>query len=467
MQNNLILKGMGASAGIAKGKVKIIKEGEAANFNEGEILVTKITYPSMVMMMSKAAAIVTELGGLTSHPAIVSREMGIPCVVATKTGTIDLKDGMEIIVDGSKGEVYEVGADDYVNKDDNKNQDYNNLIEAYRQAYAKMDGNTFAETDFRILDPLIAESWTERLLGIICQTKRQKLSPKEIAGLMHAPNVLRSAAIFDMFMAGHAGKPLEKREEIADFYISALKALCLTDPFSLNGMNVVHDEQELKKMTGELKPADQDIAKKIGRLVNACYHMGYSLFGDMNPMLVYENYGPYKISKDGKEYLALAKEFKNLKPTEFWPESCRIPIERIKIICLYENVKFSIDAITHTNYEGDIINGLRYYSIYADDKLINIQTAEKITSILERYADFIWYVFKEMDEKRFRLTYLYQKAYLYINLCKKLGISWKPDEKIINDILNKPIKVWPEFKDQKEKDEFFFKIIDPRIDFSG
>jgi pyruvate,water dikinase len=57
-------------------------------------------------MMAKAAAIVTDIGGLTSHPAIVSREMGTPCVVSTKVATTTLKDGMTVRVDGSSGKVY-------------------------------------------------------------------------------------------------------------------------------------------------------------------------------------------------------------------------------------------------------------------------------------------------------------------------------------------------------------------------
>jgi len=69
-------------------------------------LVTTITDPTMVQAMIKAAAIVTDIGGITSHPAILSREMGIPCVVNTKEGTKLIKDGMRLKVDGDKGEVY-------------------------------------------------------------------------------------------------------------------------------------------------------------------------------------------------------------------------------------------------------------------------------------------------------------------------------------------------------------------------
>lgn len=105
--NKVILKGTAASVGRARGKVKIVTGiQDDNNFEEGSVLVTRITDPTMVMMMAKAAAIVCNIGGLTSHPSIVSREMGIPCVVNTKEATKVLRDGQEVIVDGGEGKIY-------------------------------------------------------------------------------------------------------------------------------------------------------------------------------------------------------------------------------------------------------------------------------------------------------------------------------------------------------------------------
>ena len=102
-----ILSGVPASPGTAEGIARIfLPSDNAANFQEGEILVTTITDPTMVGAMIKAAAIVTDIGGVTSHPAILSREMGIPCVVNTKQATTVIKNGIRILVDGTKGEIY-------------------------------------------------------------------------------------------------------------------------------------------------------------------------------------------------------------------------------------------------------------------------------------------------------------------------------------------------------------------------
>ena len=73
--------------------------------NKGDILVSIASDPDIVPAMKKAAAIVTEQGGVTSHAAIVSRELGIPCVIGTKIATKVLKDGDIVEVDATKGTV--------------------------------------------------------------------------------------------------------------------------------------------------------------------------------------------------------------------------------------------------------------------------------------------------------------------------------------------------------------------------
>ncbi len=106
-EGEILVKGLGASPGIGIGKAKVIfSEDEISKVEEGDILVTTMTTPDMVPAMKKAAAIVTDEGGMTCHAAIVSRELGVPAVVGTKNATKVLKDGMIVTVDGDKGLVY-------------------------------------------------------------------------------------------------------------------------------------------------------------------------------------------------------------------------------------------------------------------------------------------------------------------------------------------------------------------------
>jgi phosphohistidine swiveling domain-containing protein len=101
-----VIKGRPASGGRAKGRVKLIATYEDfKKMKEGDVLVTLMTRPEHVPIMKKAAAIITDEGGLTCHAAIVSRELGIPCIVGTQVATMVLKDGELVEVDADSGVV--------------------------------------------------------------------------------------------------------------------------------------------------------------------------------------------------------------------------------------------------------------------------------------------------------------------------------------------------------------------------
>lgn len=104
----VLLSGSPASPGIASGPVKIVPDpSQIDKVLKGDILVAEMTTPDFVPAMKRAAAILTDRGGRTAHAAIVSRELGIPCIVGSEKATAILKDGQIITVDGGKGKVYE------------------------------------------------------------------------------------------------------------------------------------------------------------------------------------------------------------------------------------------------------------------------------------------------------------------------------------------------------------------------
>lgn len=111
----VLLTGKSIGKKIASGTVKVIDSPQRINeINAGDILVTTMTNPDWVPVMKKAAAIITDEGGRTCHAAIVSRELGIPAIVATGNGTTVLKNGQRVTVDCSQGEhgyIYEGNVD--------------------------------------------------------------------------------------------------------------------------------------------------------------------------------------------------------------------------------------------------------------------------------------------------------------------------------------------------------------------
>ena len=107
---HLLLKGDSASPGIASGPVKVIASArQIGKIVRGDVLVTSQTNPDFVPAMRKVVAIVTDRGGRTSHAAIVSRELGIPCVVGAEKATRILKNGQVVTVNGASGEVFAGG----------------------------------------------------------------------------------------------------------------------------------------------------------------------------------------------------------------------------------------------------------------------------------------------------------------------------------------------------------------------
>ena len=103
-----LLRGLPASPGMVAGKAHVILDvKDISKFQNGEVLVTEMTSPDWAPAMRKALAIVTDSGGITCHAAIVSRELGIPCVVGTNNATAMIKNGQLITVDATHGIVYD------------------------------------------------------------------------------------------------------------------------------------------------------------------------------------------------------------------------------------------------------------------------------------------------------------------------------------------------------------------------
>lgn len=101
-----LVRGLGAAPGLASGVVRVVRtRPEAAALQDGDILVAHMTAPDWVPLMRRAAAIVTDSGGMTCHAAIVSRELGVPCLVGTGDATKVLRDGETVTVDAGAGVV--------------------------------------------------------------------------------------------------------------------------------------------------------------------------------------------------------------------------------------------------------------------------------------------------------------------------------------------------------------------------
>lgn len=162
-KGKLLVTGHSVGQKIGAGKANIIKEArDIGRFTKGEVLVTDMTDPDWEPIMKIASAIVTNRGGRTCHAAIISRELGIPCVVGTNRGTNVIKRGQEITVscaEGDKGHVYEGRLKFDVEKSDLKKlprlktkimMNVGNPEQAFELSFIPNDGVGLAREEFII-----------------------------------------------------------------------------------------------------------------------------------------------------------------------------------------------------------------------------------------------------------------------------------------------------------------------------
>ena len=99
------ITGIGVSPGVTEGVIRVVHDPGFADVQDDEILVAPTTDPSWASIMFISKALVVDIGGTMSHAAVIARELGIPCVINTKTGTRDLRTGVRVRIDGSAGTV--------------------------------------------------------------------------------------------------------------------------------------------------------------------------------------------------------------------------------------------------------------------------------------------------------------------------------------------------------------------------
>ncbi|MFA5060844.1 MAG: phosphoenolpyruvate synthase [Candidatus Pacearchaeota archaeon] len=197
LEGQILTEGLPASPGVASGIVKIINSMEdLGKIREGDILVTTMTNPDMVVTMQKASAIVTSEGGVTAHAAIVSREMGIPAVVGTENCLDVLEEGSEVTVDGFNGKVY-------AGKAQNKKVEILPIVKTKTKIKVMVDLPQFAERASKTLADGIG---LVRLEGLIAMGGKHPLAYEKEGKLEDYKNMLLEGLhkIADTFI----GKPI-------------------------------------------------------------------------------------------------------------------------------------------------------------------------------------------------------------------------------------------------------------------
>lgn len=341
------------------------------------------------------------------------------------------------------------------------------FLDAVVKGFAGMDfGIKFKPIDCFEIFPLYAKEGVDRILNILENAKNQDM--KELASKIHSPSVLRIEMFLVLIKAKLANVDEEKLVQIAEFYNSLLRTLCLEDYYAKDGKNIIHTKKEIKQFIDNLKVADPKIAEELGRLSNSCYHLAYGLYSDNNPQICYENFGPYDVSDEfGEGHILVIKQFQNLKPIELWGSKIEdLPYDKIRVYCVYKDLIFFMDAASHANFEGDLISGLKHFAVEIDGRVIgDLSEVRQATEKIGLKAMEMWSHLTGLDFETAKKKYLEQRCYNYVSLCKVLGIDWRPTKEMLEAVKDKQLAkgYWPEFSVPESETAFWRLLIDPRV----
>ena len=459
----LIAKGLGVSKGRVQGTVKIATGfADLSRFNDGDILVTCLTDPTMVPMMNKAAGIICDIGGLTSHPSIVSRELSIPCIVSAKglggkPITTVLQEGQRVEIDGSTGEIFFL-SDSLVGVD--------TFIESVFATVGNMDLGTLQPYDWLQFEPLFAKEFVERVDDLVERAKKQGFSPRELAFFLPTTTALRVQTYFLLLQLKCAKITREKRLELSQFFFDMLNVRAVDDVYGkVSNICQTNDEVDHIFKTIPFTKGTPDDAKTLGKLYNALYNLCAGIYLDFYLDSCAENEGPYDLSHMyGAGHILVIKKFVNMQ-APFWKE-LNLPCDRISICCVYKDVKFSCDMVSiHSLYSGDVINGLVDYAVIVDDAVVNVDILTGLLDTLSMLSVEQWQRMQSLSVEEQKLKGLYVKCFGMKKLFEKVGMDWEPTE-AMKEAVKQPFKDKLYWKTPEDDQKVYWKkMLDPRIDF--
>lgn len=346
-------------------------------------------------------------------------------------------------------------------------------MESITAALGNMDLGTLEPFSFDNMHPLYSEHWIERFIFALKKKRQMNVSYSRLANKITGPSHLRSQYLFMLADLKFAGIDKKERIELAEFFDKILNHKSKKDHYGFSS-NIVHSKEEIAELCRKIKfrKANPEIAKFLGQLYTAAFHLVNGLYTDIYTDYGIENKGEYDVSKFfGPGHTMVIKSFHDLKPMDLWPEIKNSPCKTLNIYTVYKNVRFKCDSISvHSVYEGDPIRGLVYYAVGVDGVIINsIEKLNKIRKVIEACSIEQWQRLISQEKEQIKIKGLLQRCYIFKDMFELLGIEWKPSKEMIKAVKDRPIesaiKNFP--KDENERREFWKKFVDPRIDFYG
>ena len=437
MESEITIKGVTASLGQVDGEIFIVKSFEdLVKFKEGAILVSITTDPSYTLIMGKCKGIITAIGGIASHAAIIAREAGLPCIVGIGEKEIQkLQTGDKIFMDANSGTIY---------KKENK---IDLFTEGLLKTMARLKGKEYWPfSPIQILSYYESEV-IKHFYKRFYELKDKGYSDKQIADLFENTDM-----IID-FLFNFACVSFKVAHEFTDFKTEIYEREKFFNDFfkiiKLKDSNFLTKPLERKYFEYDkineilnydfFNTKEEKIFMTFSAFKIAQFYYNWAIYYDLFAAYGSTSHGPYEITyKDEQEKLFI-DEFYNQKPLEIWEHTKECSVKKISICRIFENdTKYDMDISGRLRIMDDVKKKLKYILIIADGKVLTLEEIEQLTTKLNELSIKQYKYVQELDDlekikKAIHITYYVYKDFF--------GEEWK-------ELMNESLKNVDFFKEK-------------------
>jgi phosphohistidine swiveling domain-containing protein len=441
----IIANGKVGSAGFASGVARVITNfSQIGQVQKGEILVSVRTTPDYVEAFTKVKGIVTDIGGATSHAAIVSRELGIPAVVDTGNGTETIKTGDIITVNGSTGEVYKgevKGLESHskepkyhIEKTGNEIDDLlNSMIGVFvdvRDLWPMPPVNLFPYFD---VDQAL--STYQKLKELV----EGGMPFKDIAKLFDRAEQVRyllintgPASLKTAHNLKIADITIEDQVKFTEWCIQIIKELTQEDPLCLDGKNIYWPQEKVDEFVSNYswQEVTDEYREAVDKLSINLYSMNWAFYWNYYGAAGYDIHGPYR-PKDFEGSQLIIKDYFNPAPTELWSLAKDVPFKSAMLAQVYKYTDIKISFGNRIVNQGDLAGNNSHFVFIIDGKHVtDIKTirnlAQMAAEITKRQTDYI-NAMEKMDVARMGAKLSF---YIHKDFYMHFGKDWYPEADI-------------------------------------
>ena len=276
------------------------------------------------------------------------------------------------------------------------------------------------------------------------ELKNKVAAPKKLRLRFLLP-LLCVEVFFFLLMEYQKSEPKSKDQckELLEYLIEILSSIAKKDRWASRS-NVAHSDEEIARIVNEIdwQKGSPQAAQALGKFYASLTGLSYALYRDFFNDEGCEIYGPYNAHYHfGKNTIVTIKHFPRIKPRELWPEIAKLKYSDVKIYQVYRNVSFRCELWgVHHIFEGDIINDLVAYAVFADDKTIN--SLEEIKELVFYFADTALeqsLVYERMSKEDLKKKNLEWLCWKFVDFFKLARMDWRPTEEMWNAVKDKAV----------------------------